>query len=113
MSRKTTTNKHKTSDSTANYPVSPHKNSKPIMTKKQSEMDPIRENLLCVAINHSRSQIDELSRNNSALIIAAYTTRRSMRNGLRDRARDDAYAELTMKLWQTKENRAIQERDDP
>lgn len=32
---------------------------------------------------------------------------------LRDRARDDAYAELTMKLWQTqKENRAIKERDE-
>ncbi|WP_418969537.1 hypothetical protein [Alloscardovia omnicolens] len=32
---------------------------------------------------------------------------------LRDHARDEAYAQLTMKLWHTqKENRAIQERDE-
>lgn len=82
------------------------------MTKKQSEMDPIERT--CLRCNKPFTITDRRAIKKqfcSDYCRVYYSTQHAQ--WLRDRARDDAYAELTMKLWQTqKENRAIQERDE-
>lgn len=102
----------KTSYSTPKYPVSPHKNSKPTMTKKQPDMEPIESTCKQCGRHFVITRRDQIKKQFCrATCRKSYS--RQHAQWLRDRARDDAYAELTMKLWQTqKENRAIKERDE-
>lgn len=82
------------------------------MTKKQPDMDPIDKT--CLRCNKPFTITDRRAIKKqfcSDYCRVYYSTQHAQ--WLRDRARDDAYAELTMKLWQTqKENRAIKERDE-
>lgn len=82
------------------------------MTKKQPDMEPIDKT--CLRCNKPFTITDRRAIKKqfcSDYCRVYYSTQHAQ--WLRDRARDDAYAELTMKLWQTqKENRAIQERDE-
>lgn len=82
------------------------------MTKKQSEMDPIERT--CLRCNKPFTITDRRAIKKqfcSDYCRVYYSTQHAQ--WLRDRARDDAYAELTLKLWQTqKENRELQERDE-
>lgn len=102
----------KTSYSTPKYSVSPHKNSKPTMTKKQPDMEPIESTCKQCGRHFVITRRDQIKKQFCrATCRKSYS--RQHAQWLRDRARDDAYAELTMKLWQTqKENRAIKERDE-
>lgn len=82
------------------------------MTKKQSEMEPIERT--CLRCGKPFTITDRRAIHKQFCKITC-KKRYSKQHAqwLRDRARDDAYAELTMKLWQTqKENRAIKERDE-
>ena len=111
MSEKPPPTSIKTSYSTPKYPVSPHKNSKPTMTKKQPDMEPIESTCKQCGRHFVITRRDQIKKQFCrATCRKSYS--RQHAQWLRDRARDDAYAELTMKLWQTqKENRAIKERD--
>lgn len=112
MSEKPPPTSIKTSYSTPKYPVSPHKNSKPTMTKKQPDMEPIESTCRQCGRHFVITRRDQIKKQFCrATCRKSYS--RQHAQWLRDRARDDAYAELTMKLWQTqKENRAIKERDE-
>lgn len=112
MSEKPPPTSIKTSYSTPKYPVSPHKNSKPTMTKKQPDMEPIESTCKQCGRHFVITRRDQIKKQFCrATCRKSYS--RQHAQWLRDRARDDAYAELTMKLWQTqKENRAIKERDE-
>lgn len=112
MSEKPPPTSIKTSYSTPKYPVSPHKNSKPTMTKKQPDMEPIESTCKQCGRHFVIARRDQIKKQFCrATCRKSYS--RQHAQWLRDRARDDAYAELTMKLWQTqKENRAIKERDE-
>lgn len=112
MSEKPPPTSIKTSYSTPKYPVSPHKNSKPTMTKKQPDMEPIESTCRQCGRHFVITRRDQIKKQFCrATCRKSYS--RQHAQWLRDRARDDAYAELTLKLWQTqKENRELQERDE-